>query len=1402
MHNMICRAVDSTTCRFWGRISRTCGLAVAAAVVTAAFAAQAVTPEKYYDYVQSTDDLYVNIDYTPQSNTVVEARIAIDNVGQNNTIFCSRKTDGTTFTLFYIADSKNGNYFRWDYTNASRKTGATNIAAGDLIDIRVSGDGLYLWGQLAESTTQATFTPEKGMILFGSHKVGDSIAATGNNARMKLYFFKAYDYDENDNLVLSVDLVPAEVNGVAGLYDRKRDAFYSGLANNSTTTAAALTAGPVITSAPTTVSLRTDVLDRGYTFTPGGVTAPNAPNYGFTNLFDGVSYTTSTVPYALNSRWIGNDTSEQYVDVESAYFTVRSGTLVSYTVHKVSMYSYAINARTPDAWRIEGVLASSAADDDWTNIDTQTNVEWPGVSSYIYNASENPPSEENCSLTFTVGGAKQAPYRRLRFVPLDSATKRHNASEANKYSLMEVDFRVRDAAAGMDAGTVMISATPDAYGTPIPGYGATNDVAAGASFGCSIPEISFANAEETLRAVCTGWKVYKYNSSTRLWDYDENDPNSHGSGNSFTYTHGSVAGKVEWQFKMQAYVDVTPFGDGTVTGSGWYDVGSQATISATANGTNVFRRWEDMPEGVDGSTAEVTFTVTGPVAPKASIGGVRYVAKTGNDESNTGLSAESPFLTINHALIDLGAPGGTVYVAEGGYVETNGVDLAAVSIRNEVALVGMTGHAEDVRVTMKNEGATQHVLLLNHPRASARFMTFRGGRATSVSYGNSDSGMNVRIGADGGTIEDCIIRDADAGGWNEHGLGMFLYGGRASRCRIMNNRSTRGDTTHGGAGLGANAGIIEDCLIVSNTCGNAGAVYLEGTAIMINCTIAANTGSKYSGVAVGGSNARVVNCAILGNVANDTPEGKVYRGVTTGFINCVADLEIPDSTGCIVEEPNFRDMLNGDFRPNAASACIDAGVARADYGTVSTTDVGGLPRVVGEAVDVGCYENQKDELECGFTWSIVSSTVPASVTLAGAASADGATYAWRIVNETTGAETTVPASASNTYVFETGEAGLYSVTLTVSAGGDSASHTESAIFRVSPKDVYVDASSTSPEFPYDTWAKAATAVATGVEAAADGATVHVADGLYEIGAQILVDKGIRLVGESGRPSGVVVRRTANNVRNIHVNHPDAFVANMTFENGLIGGHGGCLYLNGKGGTVSNCVFRGGRTTAHNDYSGGGVLMMAGLLTHCEITDCTSVHKDGGNQCRVLKMNGGRASNCLIRGNVLDYTGTVVYLASGARIENCTIVDNTVKGASKVVQAQSGSTVRNCAIFAKNEEGEYAGCTGDDGYNSFWPRRYEYCATKGMIAEYTTANGGKGWYSGINCVTNVTEEECFVNYAGGKFRPKKDGPLWNAGTNVVGVLPSVDFAGNPRIYKEIIDIGCLEGIDAGFSLKLK
>ena len=79
-----------------------------------AAAAHAVTPEKYYDYVQSTSDVYVDIDYTPKGSTVIEAEFTIERLGENSTIFCSRGADNRTFTLFYIGNDSNGKYFRWN----------------------------------------------------------------------------------------------------------------------------------------------------------------------------------------------------------------------------------------------------------------------------------------------------------------------------------------------------------------------------------------------------------------------------------------------------------------------------------------------------------------------------------------------------------------------------------------------------------------------------------------------------------------------------------------------------------------------------------------------------------------------------------------------------------------------------------------------------------------------------------------------------------------------------------------------------------------------------------------------------------------------------------------------------------------------------------------------------------------------------------------------------------------------------------------------------------------------------------------------------------------------------------------------------------------------------------------
>ena len=67
--------------------------------------------------------------------------------------------------------------------------------------------------------------------------------------------------------------------------------------------------------------------------------------------------------------------------------------------------------------------------------------------------------------------------------------------------------------------------------------------------------------------------------------------------------------------------------------------------------------------------------------------------------------------------------------------------------------------------------------------------------------------------------------------------------------------------------------------------------------------------------------------------------------------------------------------------------------------------------------------------------------------------------------------------------------------------------------------------------------------------------------------------------------------------------------------------------------------------------------------------------------------------------------------------------------------------------------------------------------------------GDAAVDGINAIVG-TPESFYENPAAGKYRPLWGGPLVNAGT-AVALSASTDLDGNPRILKDIIDIGCYE-----------
>ena len=67
------------------------------------------------------------------------------------------------------------------------------------------------------------------------------------------------------------------------------------------------------------------------------------------------------------------------------------------------------------------------------------------------------------------------------------------------------------------------------------------------------------------------------------------------------------------------------------------------------------------------------------------------------------------------------------------------------------------------------------------------------------------------------------------------------------------------------------------------------------------------------------------------------------------------------------------------------------------------------------------------------------------------------------------------------------------------------------------------------------------------------------------------------------------------------------------------------------------------------------------------------------------------------------------------------------------------------------------------------------------------------YNSLNYQNNIDSDPLFINPENGDFHFFANSPCINAGTpDTTGLnLPEYDLDGNPRIYEDIIDIGCYE-----------
>jgi len=233
-----------------------------------------------------------------------------------------------------------------------------------------------------------------------------------------------------------------------------------------------------------------------------------------------------------------------------------------------------------------------------------------------------------------------------------------------------------------------------------------------------------------------------------------------------------------------------------------------------------------------------------------------------------------------------------------------------------------------------------------------------GGGTAFADVGSSVLASNTAVSGGGGHV--CVVRDSlvegnsagNGGGVSECDLftctvrdnsaaysGGGVHGGAVRRCVIATNRAG----LHGG---GADQANVENSLITGNAATNSGGGTYWGTAA--SCTIVGNVAGEGAG-GTDGTKAR--NSIMYYNVLSQSRERSNWK---RGDCNQCCTWPLPAGEGNFTNAPGFVDMPAGDFRLQAFSRCIDAG--RNEEWMFDGVDLGGGPRILNGAVDIGAYE--------------------------------------------------------------------------------------------------------------------------------------------------------------------------------------------------------------------------------------------------------------------------------------------------------------------------------------------------------------------------------------------------------------------------------------------------------------
>ena len=285
-------------------------------------------------------------------------------------------------------------------------------------------------------------------------------------------------------------------------------------------------------------------------------------------------------------------------------------------------------------------------------------------------------------------------------------------------------------------------------------------------------------------------------------------------------------------------------------------------------------------------------------------------------------------------------------------------DGKRILVEKSVHLHSETGNPEDV-VLARKSGVDHAILYVNATGVLVDGFAIEGGRA------NGYAGAGVSYGILGGCVSNCVIRNCYGWNWNGDGSAVSSSYSTAltTHCVITNNTLASDNGGGSKAIVSISSGRLENSLIQGNYSGSDASdpvclLSVGSAGVVANCTFVGNTMINRGLVNIGStSGGAVTNCVFADNAFPTTGSngGFCYSAANAAqhFTACATDLDETLNETCFVGSlaTLFKNYAAGDLRPG--DGLVGKGV---NYEGMAATDLAGNARLVGDRIDIGCYE--------------------------------------------------------------------------------------------------------------------------------------------------------------------------------------------------------------------------------------------------------------------------------------------------------------------------------------------------------------------------------------------------------------------------------------------------------------